>query len=163
MSSRMASPLKTLHAAVAVLALTAVLLAGCDKAASSTVAPTSTQATTAVQTTTSAPERATQTAFKGMELYSWQTETGEWRFSIIFGTNRGASLAEVQASPMSLDETKTAISRLAVGESLFWVDRPLMGLSSGETVVLPIPPDEVVEELRQYAAEWQVELHVPGD
>jgi hypothetical protein len=138
MSSRIASPLRTLPAAVAVLALTAVLLVGCDKATNSTEAPTSTQGAAAVQTTTSAPERATQTAFKGMELYSWQTETGEWRYSIIFGTNRGASLAEVQRSPMSLDETKTAISKMAVGESLFWVDRPLMGLSAGETVVLPM-------------------------
>lgn len=145
------SPRTTLLVAVAVLALTAALLLGCDKATSSTQVPTSTQETAAAQVTTSASQRAQQPAFKGMELYSWQADTGEWQYSILFGTNRNKTDEEVMVSPLSLDEVKVAISKLAVGEWLTWEG------------FMPPPLEDIMEELRQCVSLYQVNLQTVFD
>ena len=145
------SPRTTLLAAVGFLALTAVLLVGCDKATSPTQAPTSTQETISPPATTSGPERAQQPAFKGMELYSWQDEAGEWKYSILVGTNRIKTEEEVMASPLSLDEVKVAISQMAVGEWLTWMGFP------------PPPPESIMEELRQCASLYQVNMQTVFD
>ena len=101
-----------------------------------------------------------QVAFKGFELYSWQDETGEWQFSILIGTNRIKSIAEIQANPMNLDQVKAAISNLAAGESLFWTDRAEESSVNGH-FELAFPPSDVVEELKAYAADHQVSLFTP--
>src|SRR6185503_10043345 len=62
--------------------------------------------------------RAEQTAFKGMELYSWQNKDGGWQYAILEGTNRNKTLEEVQATPLDLQGVKVAIAQMAVGESL---------------------------------------------
>jgi diacylglycerol kinase (ATP) len=104
--------------------------------------------------------RAEQTAFKGMELYSWQNEDSGWQFSILEGTNRNKTLEEVQATPLDLQGIKNAIAKMAVGESLFWANN-VYDTSSGQTLHLPFPPEAVVGELTEFAREKQVELYVP--
>jgi hypothetical protein len=153
MSPRTVSPRRTLLATVAVVTLAGVLLVGCDDGASSTStpAPTSTQGTAAAQTTASAPERAQQPAFKGMELYSWQDATGEWKYSIEVGTNMVKDPVLVKSRPMTLDEVKVAISKLAVGEWLTW-----MGF-------IPPPPEDIMEELRRCASLYQVNFQTVLD
>jgi diacylglycerol kinase (ATP) len=104
--------------------------------------------------------RAGQTAFKGMELYSWQNEAGEWEYAALEGTNRNKTLEEVQATPLDLQGVKTAIARMAVGESLFWMNN-VYDTNSSQTVNLPFPPQAVVDELEGFAREKQVDLYIP--
>jgi len=104
--------------------------------------------------------RSTQTAFKGMELYSWQSENGEWQYAVLVGTNRNKTLDEIQAALLDLHDVKVAIAQLAVGESLFWMNS-VYDTSSGQTVNLPFPPDKVINELKEFAREKQVDLFIP--
>ena len=99
-----------------------------------------------------------QAAFKGMELYSWQDQTGEWQYSILMGTNRIKSISEIQENPMNIGQVKAAISRMAVGESLFWLNRASNAFTE-KSFELVYPPGEVIEELKGYAADHQVTLY----
>ena len=101
-----------------------------------------------------------QAAFKGLELYSWQDENGGWQYSILEGTNRNKTLEEVQAIPLDLQGVKNAIAKMAIGESLFWMNR-VQDTASGQMLQLSFPPDEVVNELTEFAREKQVELYIP--
>ena len=83
--------------------------------------------------------RTSQTAFKGMELYSWQDKDGEWQYAVLEGTNRNKTLDEIQAAPLDLPNVKNAIAQLAVGESLFWTNS-VFDAQSNQMVDLPFPP-----------------------
>jgi hypothetical protein len=104
--------------------------------------------------------RNEEVAFKGIELYSWQDETGKWQYSILAGTNRNKSLDEVQAAPLDLGEVKEAIEKMAVGESLFWM-QTAFDQKSDQMVTLPVPPEDVIRELQEFAHDKQVDLHIP--
>lgn len=108
-------------------------------------------------TATATFERAEQLEFKGIELYSWQAETGEWVYSILPGTNRNKTIAEVKAHPLSLDDIKAVISTMAIGESIFWFNRTAQG-SSDPGFDLAYPPHAVIAELEQVALQYQVTL-----
>jgi diacylglycerol kinase len=103
--------------------------------------------------------RAEQTAFKGMELYSWQNEDGDWQYAVLEGTNRNKTLEEVQSIPLELQDVKKAIAQMAVGESLFWMN--MVSDASSQMVELPYPPDAVIHELQDLAHDKQVELYMP--
>jgi diacylglycerol kinase (ATP) len=109
---------------------------------------------------TSPVSRAEQTAFKGLELYSWQDENDGWQYSILEGTNRNKTLEEVQAISSDLQGVKNVIAKMAMGESLFWTNR-VQDTVSGQILQLSFPPDEVVDELTEFAREKQVELYIP--
>ena len=117
------------------------LLAGCQQEVSAT------------------PERAEHTEYKGIELYSWQDETGEWKYSVAPGTNRNKTIDEVKSNPMSLDEVKAAIARMAVNERILWLTT--IYDNNGQVIELPYPPIEVIEKLREYASLYQVKLYTP--
>jgi len=104
--------------------------------------------------------RSEQIAFKGMELYSWQDESGTWQYAILEGTNRNKTLEEVQATPLDLQDVKFAIGQLAVGESLFWTNK-VYDTPSNQMVDLPFPSDAVIHELQSFAREKQVDLYLP--
>ena len=108
----------------------------------------------------SSVSRAEQIAMKGMELYSWQNKNGDWQYSILVGTNRNKTIEEIQAMPLDLQGVKNAIARMAVGESLFWTNN-LYAPGSNQTVNLSFPPDAVVNELKEFTREKQVDLYVP--
>ncbi len=104
--------------------------------------------------------RAGQTAFKGMELYSWQNKNGEWQYAVLEGTNRNKTLVEIQATPLDSQGVKNAIARMAVGESLFWTNN-VYDMSSGQIVNLPFPSQTVVNELKELAHEKKIDLYIP--
>jgi len=104
--------------------------------------------------------RARQTAFKGMELYSWQNKNKEWQYAVLEGTNRNKTLAEIQATPLDSQGVKNAIAQMAVGESLFWTNN-VYDASSSQTVKLPFPPETVVNELKELAYEKRIDLYIP--
>jgi len=131
--------------------LLAVFLIGCTAQPDATSTPDTTHV-----------DKTSQPAFKGMELYSWRTDTGEWRYSILLGTNRLKSVAEVQEDPLTLAQLKTAISSLAQGESLFWLNR-VDESTKEQGFELAFPPRQVIAELQHYAAAHQITLHTPQD
>ena len=87
-------------------------------------------------------------------------EAGGWKYSILVGTNRNKSLDEVQATPLGLVEVKEAIAKMAVGESLFWM-QDVFDTSSNQMVAMPVPPEDVIRELQEFARDKQVDLYVP--
>jgi diacylglycerol kinase len=101
--------------------------------------------------------RAEQTAFKGMELYSWQNKSSEWQYAVLEGTNRNKTLDEIQSTPLDLQGVKDAIARMAVGESLFWTTN----VYDAGSVHFALPPDAVVNELKEFARDKQVNLYIP--
>jgi len=104
--------------------------------------------------------RAEETTFKGMEFYSWKNESGAWQYAILTGTNRNKTLDEVLSVPFELQEVKQELGRLAVGESLIWMNK-VYDTTSGQMVDLPYPPDEVIHELQDLAHDKQIKLYVP--
>jgi hypothetical protein len=101
------------------------------------------------------PDRASELAFKGKELYSWQTDAGEWHFSLLPGTNRIKTVEEVLANPLDQQGVEAALGELAAGEQVFWVIQ-----MSGEdaSVTFAFPPQSISDEIIQRAAE--VDVHV---
>jgi diacylglycerol kinase len=99
-------------------------------------------------------------AFKGMELYSWQSEAGEWQYAILTGTNRNKTLDEVKSNPLDLQSAKESIKRMAVGESVFWMEN-VFDASTDQMVSLPLPPDTVLDELKEFSREKKVHLYIP--
>jgi len=104
--------------------------------------------------------RPTQTAFKGMELYSWQNKNGEWQYSVLEGTNRNKTIEEILATPLDLQGVKDAIAHMAVGESLFWTNN-IYDPNASQSVNFSFPPNMVMNELKEFAHKKQVDLYVP--
>lgn len=69
------------------------------------------------------PERLPR-SFKGMELYSWRdAKTQAWHYSILIGTNRTKSLAEIKDTKRridSVDRLKERLAKFALGELVGW-------------------------------------------
>ena len=103
------------------------------------------------------PERATELAFKGVELYSWQDGTDEWQYALLPGTNRIKTLEEVLANPLDQTGLEAAITKLAAGETVFWTTRVV-----GEdfAITLAYPPQEVSDAILQRAAEADVHVAI---
>jgi hypothetical protein len=105
------------------------------------------------------PTDALPQSFKGYELYSWQQDA-EWHFTLITGTNRNKTIEEV-LSPVPLvvsdgwvhihavgvEEITAALSRLPVGEHVFWFSE-FYG-EGGKAITLP--PRDIVEAVASHA------------
>jgi hypothetical protein len=106
--------------------LAGTLLSGCGAASESTVTPF--------------PE-----SMKGYELYSWQ-EGGQWKFSILVGTNREKTLDEIKADETVFHDVEAltaALEQMPAGQYITW--------SSRET--LSFPPAEIVEQIETICTE----------
>lgn len=81
------------------------------------------------------PENPTG-SMKGYELYSWQYG-GLWRFSIVVGTNREKTLAEIQSPEVALDGVEAlqaALERIPAGQFVTWLSRGGLAFPPAETV-----------------------------
>jgi len=109
-------------------------------------------------------------SFKGYELYSWEEE-GQWHFTLITGTNRVKTLEEiiteedfvsetgwVRTQVVGADAIKDVLSRLPVGESVFWCDELHIG-QSAETD-FHLPPDQIADEIEEYAERYGLDFVV---
>lgn len=102
----------------------------------------------------SGAQRPERPAFKGFELYSWQTPDSGWTFVLLPGTNRNKALDEVLSAPpyRGLEALKERLGNLAVGEQVFW-------FQGGAP--LAYPDQSVVEELVRYCQSVGVTLNRP--
>ena len=112
-------------------------------------------------------------SMKGYELYSWKAGRA-WRFTLITGTNRLKTLAEI-TSPESdvgdqwvvkvtvegLPALKAALDRLPAGEHIsWWRARGLPPGDPAPQVRLALPPRSTVKKVQALCAERGIELAV---
>ena len=107
------------------------------------------------------PPRAVQPAMKGIELYSWtEPQNGTWRFRLMSGTNRIKPLSEIvgQGAEIleSVDALKDALSRLAIGEQVFWHAQP----KCGDAGPLGLPDEGVRKEIIALCEKLEIKLHI---
>lgn len=80
-------------------------------------------------------------SMKGYELYSWE-ENGQWRFSLLVGTNREKTIDEIKSADTVLPDVDTLTStleKIPSGQFITW--------SSRET--LSFPPDDMIQQIEQ--------------
>lgn len=105
-------------------------------------------------------QRNPKPSFKGIELYSWQVD-GRWIYVLLPGTNRNKSWPELQQA-RQLDgegQLKDALSLLAVGESLFWMNQCQQGPKNR----LQFPDSSVRQQLSEYCRQLKIELVLPAN
>jgi hypothetical protein len=100
---------------------------------------------------------STGPAFKGVELYSWSECTQcAWHFSLLLGTNRMKTLAEIKAPSQTLvgvPQLKEHLSRLPSGEQVFW-------LGPQRHRELSRPPAETIADILNFSVERNIVLAV---
>jgi hypothetical protein len=108
-------------------------------------------------------------AFKGYELYSWQQD-GQWQFTLIGGTNRNKTRAEILTSKSSISESgvvvvyatgvnelKTVLSRISSGQSIGWMIGP-RPTDPADQIEFQLPPVEIVSEIKEYAQQCGLQM-----
>lgn len=100
--------------------------------------------------------RSTRPSFKGVELYSWKDcASCEWQFALLSGTNRLKTLTEIKEPTRAISgvaELRRRLSRLAVGEQVFWRSRSLPELS--------FPEPETIAEVVSFSAQRKIAVIV---
>ncbi len=110
-------------------------------------------------------------SMKGYELYSW-SEDGKWRFTLITGTNRNKTLDEivtgedvisesgwVNVHMTGSEETKEVLSKLAQNEFVIWITA-LWGQVEQTDINVQLPPEQLVNEIREYMLQLGLDLHI---
>lgn len=106
-----------------------------------------------------AKEQPEKTAFKGMELYSWQKpENGDWVFSILYGTNRNKMVWEVESFAMDLAEVGKCFCNMSDNENVFWLISAYDETADEYRTFLS-PPDSFVEDVVNRANFCGVEIN----
>src|SRR5687768_17265140 len=93
-------------------------------------------------------------SMKGYELYSWQ-DGGQWKFSLLVGTNREKTLDEIQSPDTVLpgvDALKSTLEAVPSGQYITW--------SSKDT--LSFPPDDIIEQVEQICKDQGLLLNIAG-
>jgi hypothetical protein len=91
-------------------------------------------------------------SMKGYELYSWQ-EAGKWKFSVLIGTNREKTLAEIQSADAALtglDALTATLKRIPAGQYLTWATN----------AALPLPPASIIKQVQQICTDQGLHLEI---
>ena len=91
-------------------------------------------------------------SMKGYELYSWQ-EDGQWKFSVLVGTNREKSLDEIKSTDVALsgvDALTATLEKIPAGQYITW--------SARET--LSFPPDDIRSQVEQVCKDRGLILNI---
>lgn len=104
-------------------------------------------------------------SMKGYELYSWQVGEEEWNFTLVTGTNRTKTFAEiitpensvdpegyVKLSVSGVEDLKKLLALLPAGEQILWGGMDLGGQVPDGTVYLSFPSAEMLTEIKTYCA-----------
>lgn len=101
-------------------------------------------------------ERPEKPTFKGMELYSWQNEYGDWMFSILYGTNRNKGVEEIKSFAMDIAKVKECFCNMPDDEEVFWM------VLSPDKNQSPQLPDSIIDEVKNQAILCNVNLRAVG-
>jgi hypothetical protein len=109
-------------------------------------------------------------SMKGYELYSWE-EDGQWHFTLITGTDRTKTIAEITSKGDFISETgwvkiqvvgadaiKDVLSRLPEGESVFWCDE--LHIAQSTETDLQLPPEQIADAIEEYAKQCGLDFVV---
>lgn len=148
---------------LAALVVTA-LVAGCQAVVSQSGVPAAASGLPAESAASPNPSALPQ-SMKGWDLYSWQ-EGGQWRYSLLPGTNRAKTWAEISA-PAGADamtsQTDTTVvrdwfSRLGRGSEVMWWGPGAVNVESAAAPRLEHPPLSVQTQFQAWAADAGVTL-----
>jgi hypothetical protein len=108
---------------------------------------------------------------KGYELYSWR-DGDNWYFTLITGTNRTKTLAEitsqdsiieeggwVKITVIGLQELLVVLDRLPHSEQIFWLNGKRLDHPE-EISIFAFPPGEVVEQVRKHSEQRGIKLEI---
>ena len=108
---------------------------------------------------------------KGYELYSWR-EGDDWYFTLITGTNRSKTSAEigsqveiidengwVKITVLGLQELELVLDRLPRSEQILWLDGTRLEIPQ-ESPIIALPPDHIVEQVTQYSSQKGLNLQI---
>ena len=118
------------------------------------------------------PPEGLPQSMKGYELYSWRSGK-DWRFTLITGSNRLKTLAEVTSRANIVEDNwikvtvagtsglKAILDRIPAGAFIVWRGEP--GLPSRPLVPrarLELPPRQLVEEIQSHCSKLGIQLEV---
>jgi hypothetical protein len=111
---------------------------------------------------------------KGFELYSWM-ENGRWLFTLLTGTDRNKTLDEIvsggnfisetgwlKIQGAGIDEIETALDKLPPGASVFWLTGMWPENTAYPSISLALPPQPVIDALRDHAVRRDLDFTVPA-
>lgn len=111
-------------------------------------------------------------SMKGYELYSWPVGD-TWHFTLITGTNRNKTVEEVKSSEDQLrsdgwvrihvqgvDAILAVLSRVPAGEWVLWAGPGWASGTLGSGSDITLPPQDIVESIRQQAEQLGLQFHV---
>ena len=109
---------------------------------------------------------------KGYELYSWQAE-GQWRFTLMTGTNRLKSLEEITAgedivtadgwvrlSAQGVEGIKGILGRLPANELILWAGEQWLGQAASQAGKIALPPQGIIDAVTEHCRQLGLELSV---
>ena len=94
------------------------------------------------------PEYYNLDTFKGIEVYVWQNEDGEYRCGAMSGTNRGKTIEELIAlaeNSASIEEIKSILASYKIEKDsiiIIQIDNPLSG---AEIEINEINPEDIYD------------------
>lgn len=113
-------------------------------------------------------------SMKGYELYSWQEE-GQWHFTLITGTNRNKTLAEIVSGEnieaedgwvslhvAGVGKIKDILSRVPTGEFVGWSGGQFVLPTEQSVSKLVLPPKDIVDEIKACAEQLGIDFTVFG-
>jgi hypothetical protein len=111
--------------------------------------------------------RSSASQYDIYELYSWPSSaSGEWNFSVLYNTSRQKAASEIfdnATSLKGLNELRQRISQMASGSKIMWFGELTAadGRKQKGTGKLAYPPDSLVQEVKKFAAERNIEIAGP--
>jgi len=122
--------------------------------------------------TSESPVSTLPHSLKGYELYSWPVN-GLWHFALITGTNRDKTLDEiisteniisrdgwVHVHAVGLDAIKTLLARVPQNEYISWMGKLRSQQMLQDGVNIALPASSVIDRIKEYAAEYGLNLTV---
>jgi hypothetical protein len=106
-------------------------------------------------------------SMKGYEMYSWQEADGEWKFTLITGTNRTKTCEEITKSEnieedgwvlitdIGVEAFLKTLSRVAAEESLTWPNTRV------DCPELALPPENIIEQISNHCLVLGIDFQRP--
>ena len=94
------------------------------------------------------PEYYNLDTFKGIEVYVWQNEDGEYRCGAMSGTNRGKTIEEYTAlaeNSASIKEMKSILASYKINKDSIIIIQVANPLSGDEIEINEINPEELYD------------------
>jgi len=108
-------------------------------------------------------------SMKGWELYSWPAGN-DWHYSIMVGTNRTKTYAEVTSTETSsvhlisvigIDTLKIVLAKFPEDEYITWIGTGWLQSSwSGDYGNLQLPPKNIIDQVTLYCNQKKLNLQV---